>query len=446
MEEIKLSKLPPQSLDAEKAVLGAIMINREALYEISDLMRPEMLYSDIHQDIYAAMLELNQRSQPIDEITLFDKLKGKVDKYTLSTLSNNVVSSAHTVTHARQVVEKFLYREQIRIAGEMLNNAYSETVDPFENSEQAEKELQDLMTGLQNTTSSTVDNIAVDVFKELNQLRGRANFLTGVSSGYETLDRLTMGFQKTDLIIIAARPAVGKTAFTLSLAIQAALSGQPSAFFSLEMSKEQLVKRILASQAKIYLSTIRGANMSDEQMEHLYIKGLKPLSGVPMYVDDTASLSVLQLKARLRRMVRKHKIKIAFVDYLQLLKSGLGKNANRHQQIGEISRELKIMAKELHIPIVALSQLSRDIEKRSNSTPQLSDLKESGDIEQDADIVMFLHGGEEESEIYLKVAKHRNGNLESIRFEFDKSFQSFTDQGQGEVRFRKIKIDADAPF
>lgn len=451
----EITKVQPQNLDAEKAVLGAILIDNEAIHLVTDLLKPDMFYSTIHRQVFEAMLFLNSCSKPIDIVTVSDKLSGVVDKIEVYQLTNNVVSSAHTEIHARQIVEKYLKREQIRIANDLMVSAYDNNEDPFLNNESAEKSLQDLMTGLQTSVALTVDTIAVEVFRELNDLRQRDGFLIGVTSGYRSVDRITMGWQPSDLIILAARPAVGKTAFTLSLALKAAKSGTPAAFFSLEMSRQQLVKRVLATQAEIYLTTIRNARMDDEQMKHLYSAGLRPLSGVPLYVDDTASMTVLQLKSRLRRMVRRYGIKIAFVDYLQLLKSTLGKNANRQQQIGEISRELKIMAKELNIPIIALSQLSREVEKRSNNTPQLSDLREAGDIEQDADIVMFLYGYTEKdiqqdptlgSSIFLKIAKHRNGSLSTIEFLYDKSYQSFADKGEGEIKDRYVPISQDNPF
>lgn len=450
-----MTKLQPQNLDAEKAVLGAILLEKEAIHSVIDLLKPEMFYSDRHQEVFKAMILLNSMSHPIDSITVGNILKGKVEGFDIISLTNSVVSSAHCEIHARHIVEKYIKREQIRIANELLLSSYENTDDPFSSNEKAEKELQDLMIGLQTQTATTIDTIAVDVFKELNLLRHREQHLIGATSGYKTLDTITMGWQDSDLIIIAARPAVGKTAFTLSLALNAALNKTPAAFFSLEMSREQLTKRVLASQAQIYLSTIRGARLTDEQMKHLYTSGLRPLAGVQLFIDDTASMTVLQLKSRLRRMVRRNGIKIAFVDYLQLLKSTLGKNANRQQQIGEISRELKIMSKELHIPIIALSQLSREVEKRSNNTPQLSDLREAGDIEQDADIVMFLYGHNEseikqdialDSKIYLKIAKNRNGSLGNIEFEYDKGFQSFSDKGTGELTGRFIPIKEANPF
>lgn len=455
-------KVPPQAKEMEEAMLGALMLHKNAFDEIADLIKPEMFYVDAHQKIFTAIQSLSRKSQPVDIGTVVEELRKSEDldivggPYYVTKLTNTVVSSAHIQHHARIVVEKFFAREQIRIGGEMISNAYEDSADPFENLEQAQRDLSELATTINHGEAERLDGIMVDVFQNIEKLRHRENFLIGITSGYPSIDKLTFGWRETDFNIIAARPAVGKTAFTLSLAVHAALNNQPAAFFSLEMGRKQLVERVLASQARMFLSTIKGARLSDDQMQHLYTKGLQPLAGVPLFIDDTASLTVQQLKSKLRKLIRKYGIKIAFIDYLQLLRSSLGKNANRQQQIGDISRELKITAKELDMPIVALSQLSREIEKRACPIPQLSDLREAGDIEQDADMVAFLYGHHEkdikadmnlENEIFLKVAKHRNGALANLKFEYDKSYQSFTDQGEGEMKFfSSSKSKEDNPF
>ena len=451
----------PQAIESEKALLGAILLEREAIHRVIDILKPEMFYHDAHQILFERLCQMVAKGQQIDLITVLQLLKdqGELEKaggdYYVTTLTNNVVSSSHILTHARIIIEKFLLREQIRIGAELQAKGYEEKADPFENQEQAEKKLHELASSVNQTDAKHISALLANVFREIDSLRHREHFLTGITSGYQSIDKLTMGWQKSDLIILAARPAVGKTAFTLSLAVQAAVGDIPSAFFSLEMSGEQLIKRILASQSQMYLSTIKGARLSEEQMKHLFIQGIQPLSGIPLFVDDTASLTVSQFKARVRRLVRTKGVRIAFVDYLQLLKSSLGKNINRQQQIGEISRELKITAKELNIPIIALSQLSREVEKRKNSVPQLSDLREAGDIEQDADMVMFLYGHSEEDEkrdmnlageIYLKVAKHRSGSLDTIKFNYDKDYQTFKDQGFGEFKFLKTVSGEEDPF
>lgn len=447
-----MERIPPQAIDSEKTVLGAILIEREALSEVVDVLKPEMFYHTYHQAIFETMLEMFSANQPIDIHLMVEKLKSKSKledaggAYYVTSLTTNVVSSYHTANHAKKIVEKYLLREQIKIGAELMNKGFDEKTDPFESQQEAEKKLHELSLTIGNSDAVKIDEVLVEVFREMETLRHREKFLTGITSGYKSIDKLTMGWQATDLVILAARPAVGKTAFTLSLAVNAAFDNVPTVFYSLEMSRDQLVKRVLASQAKMYLSTIKGARLDDIQMQHLFNEGIKPLAQIPLYIDDTASLNVVEFKGRLRRLIRKYGIRIAFVDYLQLLKSTLGKNANRQSQIGEISRELKIAAKELKIPIIALSQLNRDADGK---TPQLSNLREAGDLEQDADAVMFLYNpdADNEDEIYLKFAKQRNGALDNIRFNYNKNYQTFTDEGEApESKLIPLKSLSDDPF
>lgn len=429
-----MERIPPQAIESEKCVLGAILLERDAIINVVDLLKPEMFYHQYHQVIYETMLEMFAANHPIDITLIVDllKTKGRLDScggpYYVTSLTSNVVSSFHITNHSRNVVEKYLLRKQIEIGAELMNKGFDKSTDPFENQSEAEKKLHDLSLTIGGSDAVKVDEVLIDVFREMETLRHRDKFLTGVTSGYKSIDRLTMGWQNTDMVILAARPAVGKTAFTLSLAVNAAFDNTPTVFYSLEMSRDQLVKRILASQANMFLSTIKGAKLDDQQMEHLFTHGIRPLSNLPLYIDDTASMTVIELKAKLRRLIRKSGIKIAFIDYLQLLRSTLSKNANRQQQIGEISRELKITAKELKIPIIALSQLNRDADGK---TPQLNNLREAGDLEQDADAVMFLYkqDADNDDEIYLKIAKQRNGALDNIRFTYDKNYQTFSDEG-----------------
>jgi replicative DNA helicase len=448
-----MNKVPPQALEAEKAVLGAILLESEAIHQVSDLLKPEMFYHAHHQVIYGTMLEMYSRSEPIDITFVVERLKSKNSieqvggAHTVTGLTNNVVSSYHISSHAKNIVEKFLLRELIKIGTELMTKCFDNSADPFENQQAAEKQLHELSQMVNATDAVKIDTVLIEVIRDIEKLRHRDRFLTGVTTGYKSIDKLTMGWQETDLVIIAARPAVGKTAFTLSLAVNAALSDTPTAFYSLEMGREQLVKRVLAAQAKMFLSTIKGAKLDDGQMEHLFEYGIRPLSHIPLYIDDTASMNVIEFKARLRRLIRKHGIKIAFVDYLQLLKSSVSKNANRQQQIGDISRELKITAKELKIPIIALSQLNREADGK---VPQLSNLREAGDLEQDADAVMFLYHQDvdAENDIYLKIAKQRNGALDNIKFNYNKNYQTFTDEGAApESKLMPIKqFSDDNPF
>ena len=440
----QLNKIPPQSVDLEKAVLGVLMLDRSAIRIATEYLRPEMFYHQHHTHLYNTITELVYKGQPVDLLTVINKLKDSrsVEKaggehYILS-LTNSVVSSAHIQRHCQIIVEKYLRREQIRLAGELYNNAFDESTDTFEIMDAAQKALHTLNQTVNQKQVQRIDAVAVGVLQELEQLRTRESFFTGVPSRYDTIDRITCGWQATDLIICAARPAVGKTAFALSLVTNAAECGEPAAIFSLEMGAKQLVKRILAAQSKMFLKTLRDGRLTDEQMTHLYKNGVQKVANMPIYIDDTASLSTQQFKSRARWLVEVCEVKLIVVDYLQLMKSTVGKNASRQQQIGDISRELKIAAKELNVPIIALSQLSRDIEKRTTQVPQLSDLREAGDIEQDADIVFFLYGASEKEvqedankarERFVKIAKHRNGELETIRFDFDGAYQRFTDEG-----------------
>lgn len=444
-----LNKVPPHAIDLEKVVLGALMIERGTLRTALDYLRPEMFYHQYHQAIYAAILDLNHRSEPVHIYTVIEQLKRN---HTLpaaggpeyvTTLTNEVVSSAGFTAHCRILVEKHLRRECIRISGELYSQAFDEQADTFESIETAQKGIHTLNQSLNRKGAKQADSIAVEVFQELETLRHRDRYLTGVPSGYPTLDKLTCGWQKTDLILLGARPAVGKTAFALSLARNAAMDAErptPTAFFSLEMGERQLVKRILASEARMFLSGLRDARLTDEQMEHLYKNGLQKIAGVPLWVDDTASLNILQLKAKARYLVEVQKVGLIVIDYLQLVKSTISKNASRQQQLGEVSRELKIMAKELDVPVIALAQLNRETEK-SGKMPKSSDLRESGDLEQDADVICLLNAPSKEEmladaekarERTLFVDKHRNGETQVlIHLEFDGAVQRFEDRGKG---------------
>jgi replicative DNA helicase len=450
------AKLPPQNIDIEKAILGVCLIERNAISIATEILKPEMFYDSSNQRIFEVMCEINLKGQNLDSFTVAEVLGQKKilddcgGSYYLTVLTNCVVSSYHLKSHAKILAEKYLKRECIKIAGDLYNRSFDDS-DPFESIDGAEKELNNLVQGLQTKDVQKADSVAIEVFQEIESLRGREEFLTGVTSGYPSLDNITMGWQESDLIILAARPAVGKTAFVLRLAANPATLGTPTAFFSLEMSAKQLIKRVLSSESGIFLRDLRSAKLDDEQMSNLFTLGVRKVAGMELYIDDTASITVSQIKSKLRKLKKKG-VRLAVIDYLQLIKSTAGKNANRQQQIGEISRELKILAKELDMPIIALSQLSREIEKRKSPIPVLSDLREAGDIEQDADIVMFLYGHsqeecesdkEKEKETWARIAKHRNGELGTIEFEFDKERQRFTDKGVGQIQSNWRKLNQD---
>ena len=445
MSTMVYGKIPPQSVDTEKAVLGAIMLERNALAEIQDILQPEKFYSEGHQHIFRAMLELDAASQPIDELTLFQQLKKNElletvgGAYYVTELTKAVVSSANISTHAKIVAQKWMARQVIQVGGEMVSQGYDESVDPFELLDFAEKGIAGIMDSNDRGKITPVSTALARTLTRLAKLRQRDSSLTGIATGYMRLDELTHGWQPTDLIILAARPAVGKTAFALNLVKNAAVDhNTPTAFFSLEMSEGQVMERLISNETGVLLDLIKTGRLDDEQMNYMYQNGINRLSTAPIFIDDTPALNIFELRAKCRRLKNKHNIGFIIIDYLQLM-SGTGdsRNGNREQEISRISRDLKGLAKELQVPIIALSQLSRAVEGRTDKTPQLSDLRESGAIEQDADMVMFLfrpeyygqnaneNGESTRGETHVKIAKHRNGSLDTIKLTADLAIQRF---------------------
>jgi replicative DNA helicase len=457
-----MKKIPPQAIDLEKAVLGAIMIEKGAIETATELLRPEMFYTDGHQMIYRAFLDLESKSQPIDILTVIDYLKARNEleaaggSYYITTLTNDVVSSAHLDKHCRKLVEKYVLRELIKIGGTLYAKGYDETSDPFELIELCEKSLLDINLNLKVKDFLHIGSTLIEVYGELEELRHRDYFLTGITTGFKELDKTLCGWQKSDFVILAARPKCGKTAMALSFGLNAAKAGNGVGFFSMEMSAPQLVKRLLANEAEMYLQSLRDARLTEEQMKHLFSNGVQKLGGLPFFIDDTAALSVADFKARARRMVRKEGVKLLIVDYLQLMQPDKNRKAgSREQEVSQIARSMKIAAKELNVPIIALSQLSREVEKRGNHVPQLSDLRESGSLEQDADIVAFLYKPSEddikadlskEKQVFFKLAAYRNGEPKTIEFEFEGIHQRFTEKGTATViqlppNFKKLDND-----
>jgi replicative DNA helicase len=362
---------------------------------------------------------------------------GKIDDiggaYYLAKVTNTVVSAAHIVKHSRIIMEKYLLREIIRIAGGLMAQGFQDAADPFEILEEAERDIFAVRAGSIKKEFRTLDRILVEILQELEELRHRDKHLTGVPAGYKDLDYVTCGWQPGDLVILAARPSVGKTAFALALAHNAVRLDPDGAvgFFSLEMKDKKLVHRLLSSESGTWIWNLSNARMDDAQMKTLYDGGIQPLAKVKVLIDDTTSLPVTEFRAKARRMVAKHGVKIIFVDYLQLMSAPEYIN-NREQQIAYMSRELKATAKELNIPVIALAQMSRDVEKQKTREPQLSDLRESGAIEQDADIVIFLWKPMEADLIdrpellnacYVGIKKHRNGALAKFVGIFQKEIQ-----------------------
>lgn len=451
-------KVPPQAKELEEAVLGAIMLEKNAFDAVVEILKPECFYVEAHQRIFRAMQSLAQKSQPIDILTVSEELRTREEldmvggAYYVTRLTNAVVSSANIEAHARIVLQKFIQRELIRISGEIIGDAFEDSTDVFDLLDDAESKLFEITNNHLRKNFDTIDSVLVKTIQRIEDLRHKNEDVTGVPSGFPTLDRVTYGWQTTDLIILAARPAVGKTAFALNLARNAALNASkptPVAFFSLEMSAGQLVQRILSAESEIWLEKISRGKMEEHEMKQLYARGIQRLAQAPIFIDDTPALNIFELRAKCRRLKNKHNIGMVIIDYLQLM-SGTGDNrqGNREQEISNISRNLKGLAKELSIPIIALSQLSRAVEtrKEGNKMPQLSDLRESGAIEQDADMVMFLYrpeyyditsnemGESNKGETHVRIAKHRNGSLETIKLRALLHIQKFIEDG-GESDF-----------
>jgi replicative DNA helicase len=445
-------KVPPQAKDLEEAVLGAIMLEKNAFDAVIEILKPECFYVEAHQRIFKAMQSLANKSQPIDILTVAEELRFKEElemvggPYYVTKLTNAVVSSAHIEAHARIILQKFIQRELIRISGEIIGDAYEDSADVFDLLDDAESKLFEITNNHLRKNFDTIDSVLVKTIQRIEDLRHKNEDVTGVPSGYAALDRVTYGWQNTDLIILAARPAVGKTAFALNLARNAVMhptKPTPVALFSLEMSAGQLVQRILSAESEIWLEKIARGKLEEHEMKQLYARGIQRLAQAPLYIDDTPALNIFELRAKCRRLKNKHNIGMVIIDYLQLMSgtSENNRNGNREQEISNISRNLKALSKELNIPIIALSQLSRAVEQRGakegSRIPQLSDLRESGAIEQDADMVMFLYrpeyydvttnadGENTKGLTEVKIAKHRNGTLETVKLKALLHIQKF---------------------
>ena len=454
-------KIPPQARELEEAILGAIMLEKSAFDTAVEILKPECFYQESHQRIFNAMQSLANKGLPIDLLTVVEELKFTGDlefvggPYYVTKLTNSVVSSANIDAHSRIVVQKFIQRELIRISGEIIGDAYEDSVDVFDMLDSAEDKLFQITNNHLKRNFDSIDSVIVKTINKIEEMRNRQEDITGVPTGFPSLDKVTYGWQATDLIILAARPSVGKTAFALNLARSAALSPtKPTAvgFFSLEMSSSQLVQRILSAESEIWLEKIARGKLEENEMKQLYKKGIERLSKAPIYIDDSAALNIFELRAKCRRLKNKHNVGLIIIDYLQLMSGSADRNSNREQEISKISRDLKSLAKELQVPIIALSQLSREVEKRKegNKMPQLSDLRESGAIEQDADMVMFLYRPEyyeinqnefeenNKGETHVKIAKHRNGSLETIKLRAQLHIQKFVEDESDDSPFAAL--------
>jgi len=453
-------KVPPQAKELEEAVLGAIMLEKNAFDVIVEILTPECFYIEAHQRIFRSMQGLQQKNSPIDLLTVVEELKFKEEldlvggPFYITKLTNAVFSSANIEIHARIILQKFIQRELIKISSEIIGDAYEDSTDVFELLDMAESKLFDITNKHLKRDYASIESVLVNTIKRIEDLRTRQDEITGVPTGFEAIDRVTYGWQPSDLIVLAARPSVGKTAFALNLARNAALHPtKPTVvgFFSLEMSASQLVQRILSAESGILLEKIARGRLEQHEMEELYKKGINRLSSAPIHIDDTAALNIFELRAKCRRLKNKHNVGLIIIDYLQLMSgTGENRNANREQEISRISRDLKGLAKELQVPIIALSQLSREVEKRKEGSkiPQLSDLRESGAIEQDADMVIFLYrpeyhdihanemGESTKGETQVRIAKHRNGQLETITLKALLHIQKFVDNDEDDYSNR----------
>lgn len=443
---LERGKLPPQALDLEEAVLGAMMIDKKGIDEVIDVLMPQVFYRIQHQTIFAAIQKLFNNTQPIDLLTVSNELRneGKLDliggDYYLIQLTQKVSSAAHIEYHSRVLIEKFILRQLIEISSNIIDKSYDETTDVFDLLDFSESKLFEITEGgikRSFADSNTLVREAIDKIKAMSEKEG----MSGIPSGFEKIDKITSGWQDSDLVILAARPGMGKTAFVLSMARNMSVGHQiPTAIFSLEMSNVQLITRMISSETGISSEKLRKATLNDAEWKQLYSK-VKTLEDAPLYIDDTPALSIFDLRAKARRLVSQHGVKLIIIDYLQLMTLGGGKSTgNREQEISTISRSLKSIAKELNIPVIALSQLSRSVETRGGSKrPLLSDLRESGAIEQDADIVSFIYRPEYykldvwddgtpcDGQAEFIIAKHRNGALENIRLRFVNEQAKFMD-------------------
>ncbi|MEP7268981.1 MAG: replicative DNA helicase [Saprospiraceae bacterium] len=439
-------RVQPQAIQLEEAVLGAIMIDKDALPVVINILKPESFYKPQHQLIYRSMLNLFEKTQPIDLLTVHESLKktGELENaggiHYLVDLSNRVGSAANIEYHARIIAQKHIQRELIRIGTSTVSGAFDETMDVFDLLDETERNLYDVTQGNLNRGYETLGGLAAKAQKHLEEISQREEGLTGVPSGFTALDRLTSGWQSSDLIIVAARPGMGKTSFTLALARNAAFDhNMPIAIFSLEMASQQLVTRLMSLEAEIEGSKMRSGRLDQAEWAKMHTV-IERMSEVPIYIDDTPGINIFELRAKCRRLKMHHGIKMVIIDYLQLM-SGRSDNktGNREQEISSISRSLKGLAKELEIPVIAISQLSRAVETRGGAKrPMLSDLRESGAIEQDADIVSFIYrpdyyemeSSDESSPkgvVEIIIAKHRHGPLETIQLKFVDKFAKFTE-------------------
>lgn len=433
--DITLDKLPPQNIEAEQSVLGAILLDNNALTATLELLSHEDFYREAHRKIFLSMIDLFDKGEPIDIITLTDQLKKKNDleavggSQYLASLVTMIPTSANVTYHSKIVREKALLRGLLRSVTDIASNVYENELDADEMVDYAEKSIFDISDKRIKVSFSPIKDLIKDSFQMIEHLYDRKDAITGVPSGFKELDNLTTGFQKSDLIVVGGRPGMGKTAFSLNVAQHVGVElKEPVAVFSLEMSKEQLAFRMLCSEAKVDSNKIRRGFINKRDDWHKLTSAASKLAESPIFIDDTSGISVLEMRAKARRLKAEHGLSMVIVDYLQLMK-GRGKFERREQEISEISRSLKALAKELRLPVIALSQLNRGVETRGgNKNPTLADLRESGAIEQDADVIIFIYRDEASNKdasdkgkavkAVIDVAKQRNGPTDKLNLTF----------------------------
>ena len=442
-----IGKKPPQAVELEEAVLGACMLESSAVNAVIDVLEPQAFYKDAHGEIYRAIKDLFGRSEPIDLLTVTEQLRKEGvlgfcgGPAYVAELTNRVASSANVEAHARIVAQKFIQRELIRISGETIEAAFEDTTDVFDLLDRSEQQLFEVAEGNIRQGVQDMGTVIRQVIDGIDQARLNKDGVSGVPTGFVSLDKLTGGWQRSDMVVLAARPGMGKTAFVLSMARNMAVDHDvPVAVFSLEMSSAQLVQRLVAAESELSAEKFRKGDLEEYEYQQLQSRITK-LAKAKLFIDDTPALSVFELRAKCRRLKQKHGISMVIIDYLQLMTAGgdSGKG-NREQEISTISRSIKSIAKELDVPVIALSQLSRSVETRGgDKRPILSDLRESGAIEQDADIVCFIYrpeyygitedadGMDTENMGELIVAKHRNGGLDTVKLRFTKHLAKFSD-------------------
>ena len=435
---MELGKVPPHDVEAEQAVLGSMLTDKDAVISAIEVLKEEDFYRTDNRAIYEAILNLYNRAEPVDIITVKAELEslGKFEQVGgleyLASLPDKVPTTANATKYIKIVEEKSTLRNLIKTANEIIELGYDPTEDVSDIMEGAEKKIFNIMQNKDKKSYAVIKDVLVDSFTQLEELYNRKQHITGVPSGFTELDYKTAGFHSSDLVLIAARPAMGKTAFALNIATNAAVRANvPVAIFSLEMSKEQLVNRILCSEAMVDSNKVRTGKLEEDDWTKL-AGSIGPLSEAEIYIDDTPGISITEIRAKCRKLKLEKNIGMVVIDYLQLVQGSNKRNGSREQEISEISRSLKILAKEIGVPVIALSQLSRAAEQRPDHRPMLSDLRESGAIEQDADIVMFLYrddyynkDSEKKDIAEVIIAKHRGGSTGTVELLWLGSYTKF---------------------